>query len=298
MLEAKGGPVERRAIPESLRKVVPDLHRRLSGIEGDLSEGATQQRIAASLLEVPAWRDFVTALRPVGLQPLWLGPGLGVARGGASGPRLLVGLAASLFPGAVVPPYEVGGAAVTEVTPRGGSAPSHSQNDLEAPPHTAGFFEPVPPLAGLFACVRPHPGGGAETTVIDLERLLRVADPQHVRSWEDGRYRYHTSSRLGRTVHPLRVLRYVNGLPFLRYRRLYTMDAGGSLDALDRLVNDPENALFFPLARDEILVHWNGTPHGRRAQSGPTPGDPGRRRLLLRCRVQPATGWAELFLDG
>ncbi|OFW28534.1 MAG: hypothetical protein A3H97_05280 [Acidobacteria bacterium RIFCSPLOWO2_02_FULL_65_29] len=214
--------------------------------------------------------------------------------------RLLVGLAASLFPGGVVPPYEVGGAAVTDVTARGGSAASHSQNDLPAPPHTAGFFEPVPPMAVLFACVRPHPGGGAETTVVDLERLLRAAQPEHLLMWEQGRYRYRTPARLGRAVHPFRALRHASGLPFLRYRREYTMYDEGreALEALDRLVNDRANILAFPLARDEILVHSNGTPHGRRAQIGPTPIDPGQRRLLLRCRVRPATGWAELFSDG
>ena len=285
-------------IPGGLLDVVPELHRRLSVIEGDLAAPATQWRIATALLAFREWRDFLAALGPIGLRPLWLGPGLGVARRDAFGPRLLVGLAATLFPGSVVPPYAVGGAAVTEVTPRGGSASSHSQNDLEAPPHTAGFFEPVPPMAGLFACVRPHPGGGAETTVIDLGRVLRVADPRHVRRWGEGQYRYHTSSRLGRTLHPLRVLRQVNGLPFLRYRRRYTMDTEGALDALDRLINDPENAFVFPLAHDEILVHWNGTPHGRRPQVGPTPTAPGQRRLLLRCRVQPACGWAELFSGG
>jgi alpha-ketoglutarate-dependent taurine dioxygenase len=292
---------ERCEVPETLRAVMPELHRRLSRIEGDLAEPDTQARIAAGLLERTEWREFVAALRPIGLRPLWLGPGLGVAAHDAAASRLLVGLAVTLFPRSVAPPYDVGGAAVTEVTPRGGSAPSHSQNDLEAPPHTAGFFEPVPPMAGLFACVRPHPGGGAETTVIDLERLLRVADPQHVCAWEEGAYRYSTSARLGRSEHPLRVLRQVAGLPFLRYRRRYTVCDGGSdaaLDALDRLVNDPANVLAFPLAHDEILVHWNGTPHGRRAQVGSTPADPGQRRLLLRCRVQPARGWAELFTNG
>jgi hypothetical protein len=293
--------LERWAIPGPLKAVVPDLHRRLSEIEGDPAKPATQSRIAAGLDEFPEWRHFTAALRPVGLRPLWLGPGLDVARDHVSARRLLVGLAASLLPGGVVPPYEVGGAAVTDVTARGGSASSHSQNDLPAPPHTAGFFEPVPPMAVLFACVRPHPGGGAETTVVDLERLLRAAEPEHVRMWEEGRYRYRTSTRLGRTVQRFRVLRHVRGVPFLRYRREYTMDDGEgreALEALDRLVNDRANVLAFPLAHDEVLVHSNGAPHGRRVQVGPTPIDPGQRRLLLRCRVQPAAGWAEVFSDG
>lgn len=293
--------MKRCPIPAPLVERVPELHRRLSRIEGDPAEPATQLRTTAALNTVPEWRVFTAAVRPVGLRPLWLGPGLGITRNDETARRLLVGLATTLFPGSVVPPYEVGGAAVTEVTPRGGSAPSHSQNDLEAPPHTAGFFERVPPLAVLFACVRPHPGGGAETTVIDLERVLRVADPDHLRRWEEGRYRYRTSARLGRTVHDFRVLRRVHGHPFLRYRRAYTVDDGEgreALDALDRLLNDPANVRAFPLAPDEILLHSNGTPHGRRPQRGPTPTNPAERRLLLRCRVQPAQGWAEQFLEG
>ena len=289
------------AIPGPLKAVVPDLHRRLSQIEGDPAEPATQSRIVAGLDEVPEWRRFTAALRPVGLRPLWLGQGLDIARDHESARRLLVGLAASLLPGGVVPPYQVGGAAVTEVTAQGGSVTSHSQNDLPAPPHTAGFFEPVPPMAVLFGCVRPHPGGGAETTVVDLERLLRAAEPKHVRMWEQGRYWYRTSTRLGGTVHRFRVLRHVRGMPFLRYRREYTLyDAEGreALEALDRLVNDRANVLAFPLAHDEVLVHFNGAPHGRRPQVCPTPIDPGQRRLLLRCRVQPAAGWAEVFSDG
>ena len=292
---------ERCPIPGPLLERVPELHGRLSRIEGDPAEPATQSRITAALNTVPEWREFAAAVRPVGLRPLWLGPGLGIARADETARSLLVGLAAALFPGSLVPPYEVGGAAVTEVTPRGGSAPSHSQNDLEAPPHTAGFFERVPPLAVLFACVRPHPGGGAETTVVDLERVLRAAEPAHRRTWEERRYRYRTSARLGRTVHHFRVLRRVHAHPFLRYRRAYTVDDGEwreALDALDRLLNDPQNVLPFPLAHDEILVHSNGTPHGRCPQVGPTPADPEKRRLLLRCRVQPAAGWSAVFADG
>jgi hypothetical protein len=137
--------------------------------------------------------------------------------------------------------------------------------------------------------------------VVDVERVLRAAEPEHVRTWDEERYRYRTSTRLGKTVRPFRVLRHVQGLPFLRYRREYTMDDGAgreALEALDRLVNDRANVLAYPLGRDEILVHSNGAPHGRRPQVGPTPVDPSQRRLLLRCRVRPASGWAEVFSDG
>ena len=301
MLAGAMSVLERRAIPDGLKAVVPELHRRLAKIEGDLAEPATQSRIVASLDELPEWRRFTAAEQPVGLRPLWLGPGLEIARDDASARRLLVGLAGALFPGAVIPPYQVGGAVVTDVTARGGSAMSHSQNDLPAPPHTAGFFEPVPPMAVVFACVRPHPGGGAETTVVDLERVLGAAAPEHVRLWERASYRYRTSARLGRSVHGFRALRRVRGMPFLRYRREYTMEGGEgreALEALDRLVCERANVLVFPLAHDEVLVHSNGAPHGRWPQLGPTPIDPGQRRLLLRCRVQPAAEWAELFSEG
>jgi hypothetical protein len=280
---------------------VPEVHRRLAVIEGDAAAPATLAEIRRALDAFPVWRQWTRELQPAGWSPLWIGPGLELARNTEAARRFFTGFAASLFPDSIVPPFAIGGAAVTEVTPQGGTAASHSRNDLPAPPHTAGFFEPVPPLAILFACVRPHPGGGAETTVIDLPRLLEAADPYHVTTWMKGPFHYRTSTRLGGTVHPLRILRTVSGQPFLRYRKVYTLADGEeaeALEALDQLVRDPRHVLPFSLSADEILVVWNGTPHGRSPQIGPTPADPDHRRLLLRCRVQPRSGWATAFKDG
>jgi hypothetical protein len=157
-------------------------------------------------------------------------------------------------------------------------------------------------MVNLFACVQPHRGGGAQTTVVNLERLLEASEPDHLRTWEQGAYRYRTSARLGHTIHPLRILRWVEGLPFFRYRTEYTLaddeQAREALETLDRLVRDPLNTFAFPLKPDEILAVWNGAPHGRHPQLGPTPSEPDRRRLLLRCRVQPKDGWAPLFASG
>jgi hypothetical protein len=264
-------------------------------VRGRLADRATQREIRDRLDGVAGWSDWTAGLAErFGLRPVVIGPGLGVTRD--DGAARLVGLAVSIFRDGVVPPYAIGGEAVTEVSPSGGSSSSHSENDLPAPPHCAGFFEPVPPMALLFACVRPHPGGGAETTVTDLPRLLERADPGHLRAWRDHPYRYRTSRRLGGTEHPLRILRTVDGRPFLRYRREYTVtDEEGrpALDALDALL--AEHAWKVHLAPDEVLVQWNGAPHGRLAQRGPTPSDPARRRRLLRCRVEPAEGWADRF---
>jgi hypothetical protein len=287
-------------LPDEVRAAVPDLHRRLAASLGDPADAAAQGRILAVLDGVPAWRRWTARLRPLGLRPLWIGPGLEIASDTQAARRLLVGLAASLVPGGLVPPFTVGGAAVTEVTARGGTALSHSQNDLPAPPHTAGFFEPVPPMANLFACVRPHPGGGAETTVTDVARLLSRAHAESARRWAGGAYRFRTSARLGGGRHPLRILRRVSGLPFLRYRYEYTEAEGPerrALEALRAAVADPANTLAYPLRRDEVLVVWNGAPHGRLPQIGPTPADPRSRRLLLRCRVSPRSGWADRFVE-
>ena len=293
----------RAAVPAEVAGLVPELHRRLSLLEGDLARPSTQASILRVLGEYPAWRRWVQALPPLELRPILIGAGLDLARNTGGARRLMVGLASSLVRDGVVPGYQVGGEAVTEVTAQGGSALSHSQNDAPAPPHTAGFFEPVPPMALLFACVRPHPGGGAETTVTDLERLLGVAEARHLRAWQAAAYRYRTSARLGHTTHPLRLLRHVSGRPLLRYRREYMVadvhgDGAEALEALDRLLTDPANTFRFALERDEVLVLWNGAPHGRTAQAGPTPADQGERRLLLRCRVQPRTGWSNVFSEG
>ncbi len=272
-----GGVAPLIAVPAELHSIASPLRP----IDGDLADIATQRAIRHALDAIPAWRDWAASLPPIGLVPIHIGPGLGIAENTTESRKLLVGLASRW---GIVPPYAIGGTAVTEVTPRGGSAWSHSSNDCPAPPHTAGFFEPAPPMACVFACVRPHAGGGAETTVVDLDRLFASADSGDLRRWREGEWRYRTSARFGRTSHPLTILRDVGGLPFLRYRREYM--EGDGLESLEALVNDPSNALVYALQRDEILVHWNGAPHGRRPQVGETPASEGERRLLLRCRIE------------
>lgn len=292
--------LERVLVPSELP--VKNLHAALETVHGDLAETCTQRDIRERLDSVPGWRAWTERLAACfGVRPLWLGPGLGIGQDGPTSRRLLVGLAVSVFRDGFVPPYEVGNPAVTEVKPAGGSASSHSLNDLPAPPHCAGFFEAVPPMAVFFACARPHPTGGAQTCVADVETILRRADPAHIRAWREHPYLYRTSQRLGRTEHPLNVLRTIDDRPFFRFRRenmIADKDGQEPLDALEKLLADPDNSWSIPLEHDEILILWNGAPHGRLPQSGPTPDDPACRRLLLRCRIQPTTGWSDHFQSG
>lgn len=289
-------------VPVAAELPVEALHAALNNVRGDLAATGTQRDIRARLDALPGWSAWTARLAACfGVRPLYIGAGLGIGQDAPTSRRLLVGLAVSIFRDCFVPPYEVGNPAVTEVKPSGGSASSHSLNDLPAPPHCAGFFEAVPPMAVFFACARPHPAGGAQSCVADVENILRRADPAHLRAWRQHPYRYRTSSRLGRTEHPLNVLRTINGRPFFRFRRenmITDKEGQAPLDALDTLLADPENTWQIQLERDEILVLWNGAPHGRRPQIGPTPDDPACRRMLLRCRIQPAAGWSDHFQHG
>lgn len=194
----------------------------------------------------------------------------------------LVALALDMFPDHEISPYEVGNRAVTRVTARAGATEqSHSENDLPAPPHTAGFFSPSPPEIVFFGCVRPHPGGGAETTVADLEDVLGRVEEEPLRA---NTYQYRTPKRMGETTHPFRVLQEVDGLPFLRFRRDYTESPDG---LIDRVEQEIKRAPYVAALREgDVLFHWNGAPHGRFPQRGPTPEDPDRRRMLLRCRLK------------
>ena len=194
------------------------------------------------------------------------------------------------------------------------SPASHSENDLPAPPHTAGFFGEIPPSHNLFACVAPHPGGGGETVVVDLGSLLTEAhEEEELELWlRPGGYRYRTSKRLGGTIHPLTLLSFPGpqGLPFLRYREEYSTLAPGESDpghdrALGRLrvlCGDTRHQLRIRLQRDEVLLFYNGAPHGRAPLvhpqgAGKENNQPPRK--LLRCRVMPrAAAWASHFREG
>jgi hypothetical protein len=170
-------------------------------------------------------------------------------------------------------------------------------NDLPAAPHTAGFFEPVPNHSCYFACIRPHPGGGGETTVVNLDAVLTKASPDCIAEWTEKTYFLRTSKRLGTETKPFQLLRSIEGAPFLRYRKEYTVgfDEDPSLRELERLVCDTKNHHVALLQPDEIIMHWNGAPHSRLPQQGATPEDTAQRRKLIRCRTQPYAGWERYF---
>ena len=92
------------------------------------------------------------------------------------------------------------------------------------------------------------------------------------------------------------IMAQIDGLPFLRYREAYTL--GFSRDAtmvqLRSLLADPRHHYVVALRPSDVLACFNGAPHARRAQRGPTPTARGRRRKLLRCRTQPP-GWTRAF---
>lgn len=286
-------------VSEALRMEMPRIRKVVLELEGDLSSPSFQMEVRDAILEIPAWWDWIRgAPSPQGLRPLLVGEGLGLSNDDDAARRLLVGLACSLQPESFAPPYKVDGLAVTEVMAKPGSTKeSHSQNDLPAPPHSAGFFEEVPPHTCYFCCVRPHPGGGAETTVTNLEAILEKAPQALIDEWENKTYYLFTSKRLGNEVKPFKLLSWIDGLPFLRYRKEYTVDfdADKSLVLLEELMLNPANHFIHRLEADETLVHWNGAPHSRMRQIGETPEEPSERRKLIRCRTEPLVGWPEKF---
>jgi hypothetical protein len=66
----------------------------------------------------------------------------------------------------------------------------------------------------------------------------------------------------------------------------YTVERTPALAALDRLIRDPANCYAASLAPGEVIFVWNGAPHGRSPQRGPTPKRAEERRKLLRCRLR------------
>lgn len=285
--------------PREVIEVLPSLREAVSQLDSDLTKVSVQSELKALLFGNKNWADWIATLpSPVSLKPIVLERGLGFERDDEFARTLLVGLALSLQPENFVPPYSVGNLAVTEVIAKGtATEASHSENDLPAPPHCAGFFEPVPPQVCFFTCIRPHPGGGAETTVVNLERILELAPQALIEEWENREYQLRTSRRLGEQVLPFRLLQNVNGLPFLRYRKEYTVDfeQTRALCLLEELITHPANHFIVPLKAGDTLIHWNGSPHSRMAQSGSTPVEIEARRKLIRCRSVPQTGWAENF---
>lgn len=286
-------------VSEDLKAAMPLVRAVLSDLGGDLNSINFQLKLRDSLLEIPEWWQWIkNAPSPQGLTPLLIGAGLGLSNDDMIARRLLVGLACSLQPDSFAPPYKVDNLAVTEVIAKSGSTvESHSQNDLPAPPHCAGFFEEVPPHTCYFSCVRPHPHGGAATTVLSLEAILKKAPQALIDEWENKTYYLFTSKRLGNEIKPFKLLSWVDGLPFLRYRKEYTVDfeKDRSLLLLEELVLNPSNHFIVQLQADETLAHWNGAPHSRMQQNGATPEAIELRRKLIRCRTEPLTGWKEKF---
>jgi len=282
-------------VPDSLKAQMPDIRSRLEKITGELADRSVQGELKETLMGIPAWREWIERHNaPVGVKPVLVKAGLGIEGDDAFAHRILVGLALSLQPGSYVPPYSIDNQAVTEVVAKAGaSAESHSENDRPAPPHTAGFFEDTPPHTCYFACVRPHLGGGAETTVVNIEKILGLAPQALIDDWQDKTHQLKTSRRLGSQIRPFNLLSWKDGKPFFRYRKEYTVDfeSDPSLKLLEELITNPKNHYVVPLKAGEILIHWNGAPHSRLPQKGMTPEAESARRKLIRCRSMPESGW-------
>lgn len=286
-------------VSRELCLALPAVRAALDAIDGNLSSVLVQQTLRRCLMEISAWSEWIAAnpLAPPP-RPTLLKAGLGTELDDEHARKLLVGVALCLQPQHLVPPYAIGNQAVTEVIAQPQSTKeSHSMNDLPAPPHTAGFFEDVPPHTCYFSCIRPHAGGGAETTVLDLERVLAHVPQALIDEWSSKSYYLKTSRRMGEEVRPFQLLRWVDGVPFLRYRKEYMLgfEHDPSLKILEELVSNPANHFVVALKPGETLIHWNGAPHSRLAQQGDTPEPIAERRKLIRCRTVPTSGWGEQF---
>jgi hypothetical protein len=286
-------------VSPAVKEILPKINRLLELINDPLDTIETQRKIRSTLMQIPAWSEWIQeAETPYGLRPLLVKQGLGTERDDQTARKMLVGLALSLLPDHFAPPYIIDELVVTEVIAEPGSSKeSHSKNDLPAPPHCAGFFESVPPCICVFSCVRPHRGGGAATTVLNLESVLDTAPHALIDEWMNKTYFLRTSKRLGEQELPMKLLSYINELPFLRYRKEYMVDfdKDPSLQALEELILNPANHYIVPLQAGETLLHWNGAPHSRMPQHGPTPLEISDRRKLIRCRTIPESGWEQQF---
>jgi hypothetical protein len=289
----------RYPVSSDLKRELPDIREALRNQKGDLADRSVQDQIQGRLFEFPIWKQWIgEAPRVPSNTPLVIEAGLGFERDDTLSRVLLVGLSVSLQPENFVPPYSVGNKAVSEVIAKGGaSKESHSENDSPAPPHCAGFFEEVPPHTCYFTCIRPHIGGGAETTVLNLEAVLSAAPHALIEEWRNGSFEFRTSRRLGMETKPLKLLSFIEGLPFLRYRKEYMpcFEQSRALQLLEELVTNPSNHFVIPLQAGETLIHWNGAPHSRLPQHGDTPENISARRKLIRCRSVPKSGWDSHF---
>ena len=285
-------------VPEGIVETMPQRYQMLRQVQGNPRDLSTQELIQFQLMQDPIWAQWVATF-PSRIQdrPWHVKAGLGFSRDDEDARRLLVGLARCIQPGSFVPTYPEN-LAVTEVMAFPDTdKESHTKNDLPAPPHVAAFFKQVLPHTCYFACIRPHPFGGGETTVVNLDAVLELASPLMIGEWENRTYYLRTSEYHGNKLVPFKLLTYIDGFPFLRYRREFTVDFDSdlSLTNLQKLVCDPANHYKVLLQSDEILIHWNGAPHSRLPQRGSTPEEVSKRRKLIRCRTQPLHGWEKNF---
>jgi len=286
-------------VPLGLRNHMPELRLQLAELNGDLNTREFQQELRDFLMADSKWSEWIQEARgDIRSKPLLVKAGLGIEQDDECARKILVGLALCLEPNSFVPPYKIDKLAVTEILAKPNtSTASHSQNDLPAPPHTAGFFEEVPPHTCYFSCIRPHPGGGAETTVLNLQAVLDQASQELIDDWSNNHYLLKNSRRYGEQVSSFTALKWIDGVPFLRYRKEYTVDfeKHRSLVLLEEMVANPANQYVVRLEQGETLIHWNGAPHSRLAQIGATPDNIEERRKLIRCRTEPVQGWREKF---
>lgn len=288
-------------ISEEIVRNMPQRYEMLSEITGDTSTQPVQEEIKSLLMQDPAWVDWIKSFPPyIRTVPVYIKAGLNLKRDDEGARKLFIGLARCIEADSYVAPYyAIDNLAVTEVIAEPGidAKESHSKNDLPAPPHIAAFFEKVPPHTCYFACIRSHPYGGGETTVVNLEAVLEDASSALIDEWKNKTYYLRTSKRLGNKVIPFRLLTSIDGLPFLRYRKEYTegFDDDPSLTALQKLACNLDNHYTVLLQADEVLAFWNGAPHSRLPQRGKTPEEVHARRKLIRCRTQPISNWEENF---
>ena len=289
-------------IPEQLKRDLPHIVRTFATAR-NLANAQLQKQLRMHLMRHAVWASFINEnFRGISLEPYHIRAGLGIGADDATARSVLVGLALCIEPASYVPPYRIEGLAVTEVIAASDATKeSHSKNDLPAPPHVAGFFEKTLPHTCYFACIRPHERGGGETTVANLDMILKKAPSTLIQTWKTKTYYLRTSKAMGNSVKPFRLLQEINGLPFFRYRKEYTEKFADdpSLVALEQFMTDSHNHYRVRLASDEILVHWNGAPHSRLPQIGPTPEDVSGRRKLIRCRTRPYDpAWNNYFASG
>lgn len=289
-------------VPHELKQVFEkNLSYKLYDLSYDLFNPKVQNEIRDCLNKDTEFRKFITKSRQHYAENGYIrfGRGLGIEHGESQDEfkrtvayKMLMGLALSMDKDYVVPNYQVENKPITRVQAREGATDKHhAENDKGAFPHTAEFFGSTPPLANLFACVQRHAQRGAETAVVNVEKIVnnsRKEHPEYVNEWfKKNNYTLITRRRDGKRQHPFTLMEVNDGKISLRFRKEYIVgfNARPELIYLERLLEDPDNYHIAHLQAGEVLMCDNTLPHARFSQEGATPHNPEERRLLIRLRV-------------